>query len=200
MSVQHRETNETLIYSLDYPMLTESGQVKISDERIILQFPEKPTVSVEDSIKIPRNITLFIENNHCFSFDWVPMHTWTDFYRVKDMIEKCLQAYNNLTGNIGFSPHTFSSNPIRYHESITTNFTAKIFTLDCFEHLLDTCIQLSVLNTENNEKEIPLHFQMCIGKHIVFCTERDLKYVTQASDVHFIVQFILYKLLNFSLL
>ena len=200
MSVHQQEATETLMYSFDYPMLTESGQIKISDERIILQFPEKPTIHVGNSIKSTRNITLFIENSHCFSLDWVPMHTWTDYYRVKDMIEKCLQAYSNLTGNTYFSPHTFICNPIRYHESITTSFAANTFSLSCFEHLADTCIQLSAVNMENNEKEIPLHFQLCIGKHNIFCTERDLKYVTKASDVHFIVQFILHKLLNFSVL
>ena len=197
---QEEEATETLAYSFDYPMLTESGQVKISDKRIILQFPEKPTVYVKDSIKIPRNITLYIENSHCFSLDWIPMHTWTDYYRVKDMIEKSFQSYSTLTGNTCFSSHTFNCDSVKYHESITTGFTTNNFSLSCFEHTLDTCIQLSVVNRETNETEIPLHFQMCIGKHIVFCTERDLNCVTLASNVHFIVQFILQKLLNFSLL
>jgi hypothetical protein len=200
MVVNQQEATETLMYSFDYPMLTESGQVKITDECITLQFPEKPTIYVKDSVKIPKNVALFIENNHCFSLDWIPMHTWTDYYRVKDMIEKCLQAYCNLTGNTCFTPHTFVCNSSRYHESITTNFTTNNFSLSCFEHLAGTCIQLSVTEEINNDKEIPLHFQLCIGKHIVFSTERDLHCVTNTSNVHFIVQFILYKLLNISIL
>jgi hypothetical protein len=200
MAVEYQEATETLTYSFDYPMLTESGQVKISDNCIILQFPEKPTIHVKDSIKIPRNITLYIENSHCFSLDWIPMHTWTDYYRVKDMIEKCFQTYSNLTGNTGFSPHTFNCSSVKYHESITTGFITSNFSLTCFEHILNTCIQLSVVKRENNENEVPLHFQMCIGKHIVFCTKRDLNCVTSAATVHFIVQFILQKLLNFSIL
>jgi hypothetical protein len=200
MAIEKHEATETLLYSFDYPMVTESGAVKISDNLVILQFPEKPTVYVKDSIKVLRNITLYIENSHCFSLDWIPMHTWTDYYRVKDMIEKCLQSYNNLIGKTYFSPHTFLCNPIRYHESLTTGFTTNTFSLSCFEHTLDTCIQLSVVNKECNKKEIPLHFQMYIGKHVVFCTERDLNCVTQAENVHFIVQFILQKMLNFSLL
>jgi hypothetical protein len=200
MAIEKQEATETLLYNFDYPMVTESGAVKISDNHVILQFPEKPTVYVEDSIKVLRNITLYIENSHCFSLDWIPMHTWTDYYRVKDMIEKCLQSYSNLIGKTNFLPHTFLCNPIRYHESLTTGFTNNTFSLSCFEHTLDTCIQLSVNNKEYDEKEIPLHFQICIGKHVVFCTERDLKCVTQARNVHFIVQFILQKLLNFSLL
>jgi len=200
MAVEQQESTEMLMYSFDYPMLKESGQVKISDKIVILQFPEKPTIYVENSIKIRRNITLYIENSHCFSLDWIPMHTCMDYYRVKDMFEKCLQAYSSLTGNTNFSPHTFDCSPAKYYESVTTSFTPDTFSLSSFEHLLDTCIQLSVVNTESNEKETPLHFQLCIGKHIVFCTDRDLKCVTQASNVHFIVQFILYKLLSLFLL
>jgi hypothetical protein len=200
MAVEQQEATETLMYNFDYPALKESGQLKIGDNCIILQFPEKPTIYVEDSIKIRQNITLYMDNKHCFSLDWIPMHTWIDYYRVKDMIEKCLQAYSNLTGNTCFSPHTFICSPVKYYESVTTNFTANTFSLSSFEHLLDTCIQLSLVDTENNEKETPLHFQLCIGKHIVFCTERDLKCVTQASNVHFIVQFILHKILSVFLL
>jgi hypothetical protein len=199
MAVEQQESTEMLIYNFDYPMLKESGQVKISDKIVVLQFPEKPTIYVEGSIKIRRNITLYIENSHCFSFDWIPMHSWMDYCRVKDMFEKALQAYSNLTGNTNFSPHTFNCSPEKYYESVTTSFTANTFSLSYFEHLLDTCIQLSVVNTECNEKETPLHFQLCIGKHIGFCTERDLKCVNQASNVHFIVQFILHKLFSISL-
>ncbi len=199
MVVKQQEATETLMYTFDYPMLTESGQVKITDECITLQCPEKPTVYVKDSVKIPKNVTLFIENSHCLSLDWIPVHTWTDYFRVKDMIEKCLQSYCNLTGNTCFTPHTFV-NSSGYHESITTNFSTDNFSLSCFEHLTDTCIQLSVAEEINDDKETPLHFQLCIGKHIVFSTERDLHCVTNASNVHFIVQFILFKLLNISIL
>ena len=200
MNGEQEEASETVQYSFDYPKLSESGLIKINNKQIILQFPEKPTVYVKDSIKIPQNITLYIDNSHCFSLDWIPMHTWTDYCRVKDMIDKSLQAYSFLTGKTNFSPHTFLCNSVKYYEPITTSFTkSDSFSLSCFEHIVDTCIQISVAKTDNNEKEIPIHFQMCIGKHVIFCTDRDLHCVSKASNVHFIVQFILYKLLNFSI-
>ncbi len=67
---------------------------------------------------------------------------------------------------------------------------------------LELTFKLFDLNSNGyiDEKEIPLHFQLCIGKHVVFCTERDLKCVDKAKDVHFIVQFILQKMLNISFL
>jgi hypothetical protein len=45
------EAKETLLYNFDYPMITESGTVQICDNLITLQFPEKPTVHVNESIK-----------------------------------------------------------------------------------------------------------------------------------------------------
>ena len=49
------EAKETLLYNFDYPTITESGTVQICDNLITLQFPEKPTVHVNESIKIPVN-------------------------------------------------------------------------------------------------------------------------------------------------
>jgi len=201
MATEKQEATETLLYNFEYPMITECGAVKITDHHVFLQFPEKPTVHVEHAVKLRRNITLYVENGQCFSLDWIPIQTVTDFFRVKEMIEKCLQSYSYLLDNkTHFSPHTFSVNPINYYESLTTGFTTNSFSLSCFEHTVDTCIQLSVINKECDKKEIPLHFQLCIGKHVVFCTERDLKCVDKAKDVHFIVQFILQKMLNISFL
>lgn len=198
MAIQ-QETTETLLYNFDFPMLTESGSVLIADNQIILNFPEKPTISVKDSIKIPQNINVFLENNLRFSFNWIPMHTWADYYRARDMLETCLQSYSYLTGNVNFSPHTFISNPSKCHDSIITNLTIpNSFSINCLEQSYDTCIQLFLQNTtENCEKNEPIHFQICIGKNLIFCTHRDLNLVTHAKHVHFIVQFILYKLLNY---
>jgi hypothetical protein len=193
-----QEATETLTYAFDFPLVTESGSVRISDSQIVLQFPEKPSTYVK-SIKIPQNINVFIENDLRFSLEWIPIHTWSDYMRTRDMLEKTLQSYQFLTeDDAPFSPHTYSWNPIRWPTSTTTSLTKPgSFSLDCFVNSYDTCLQLCLLNTENNEKETPLHFQLCIGKNIVFCTQRDLHSVPFAGHVHFIVKFILYKLLNY---
>ena len=196
--VSREEATETIFYSFDFPLLTESGLIQINDSQINLIFPEKPTVHVNDSIRVEKNIDVFVDNNLRFSLNWIPMHTWSDYLRVRDMFEKCLQSYSYLTGNNYFTPHTFLWNPAKNYESLTTNFMkANSFSINCFEHGHDTCIQLQLLNKEKCEKYLPLHFQLCIGKNIVFCTQRDLDYVTHTEHVHFIVQFILYKILNF---
>ncbi len=154
MDTEQQKSSETLLYNFDYPMVTECGAVKITADRVILQFPEKPTVYVENSVTLRRNVTLRIENFPGFSIDRIPIHTGTDFFRVKEMIEKCLQSYSYLLDNkTHFSPHTFSVNPINYYESLTTGFTTNSFSLSCFEHTVDTCIQLSVINKECDKKE-----------------------------------------------
>ncbi len=49
MDTEQQKSSETLLYNFDYPMVTECGAVKITADRVILQFPEKPTVYVENS-------------------------------------------------------------------------------------------------------------------------------------------------------
>ncbi len=88
MATEKQEATETLLYNFEYPMITECGAVKITDHHVFLQFPEKPTVHVEHAVKLRRNITLYVENGQCFSLDWLPIQTVTDFFRVKEMIEK----------------------------------------------------------------------------------------------------------------
>jgi hypothetical protein len=187
------EAKETLLYNFDYPTITESGTVQICDNLITLQFPEKPTVHVNESIKIPVNFNVFIANHQHFSLDWIPIHTWYDYHRAKDMFHKCFDAYSHLINNLNFTPHTFE--PVRSYNSLNTSFSKPDeFNLNCFEDSRDTCIELSCFYKESGQKETPLHFQLCFGKNVVFCTQRDLTHVRYAANVHFIVQFILYKL------
>ena len=136
----------------------------------ILQFSEKPTDYVENSVTRRRNITLYIENFPVFSIDQILIHTGRDFYRVKEMIEKCLQSYSYLISKTYFSPHSDWFNSIKYYKTLSTEFfTSNTFHFSCFEHTFIPCIsELSVINKERDEKEIPLHFQLCIGKHVVF--------------------------------
>jgi hypothetical protein len=201
MNDQHQEASETLLYTFDLPILTDGGSIQITDTGVILQFPEIPTTHVEDSIKVPQNINVFIENHLRISLAWISIHTWADYYRVKDMFDKCLQSYSYLINNAGFTPHTFLSNSARSYEcmtyeSVNSSFLKpNEFHLTCFEHMYDTCIQLSLFNSsETKEKEIPLHFRICFGKNIVFCTQRDLLQVHSSANVHFLVQFILFKI------
>lgn len=114
--VSREEATETIFYSFDFPLLTESGSIQINDSQITLIFPEKPTVHVNDSIRVEKNIDVFVDNNLRFSLNWIPMHTWSDYLRVRDMFEKCLQSYSYLTGNNCFTPHTFLWNPAKNYE------------------------------------------------------------------------------------
>jgi len=201
MTEQHPEAVETLLYTFDLPILTESGSIHITDVGIILKFPEIPTTYIKESIKIPQNINVFIENHLRISLAWIPIHTWADYYRVQDMFKKCLESYSYLINNVDFKPHTFLSNPARSYECMTYESVNSSyqkpneFHLTCFEHIYDTCIQLNLSRTtESIDKDIPMHFQICFGKNIVFCTQRDLTHVRSSENVHFLVQFILYKI------
>ena len=99
MDTEQQEASETLLYNFDYPMITECGAVKITAIYI--------TVFRKTHSLCRRNITLYIENFPVFSIDQILIHTGRDFYRVKEMIEKCLQSYSYL-----ISKHIFHLTPI----------------------------------------------------------------------------------------
>jgi len=71
-----QEATETLLYTFDFPMLTESGSVKITNNQIVLLFPKKPTIYVRDSIKIPRNINDF----HSIGSQYIPGRIMFEFW------------------------------------------------------------------------------------------------------------------------
>ena len=43
--ISEQEATETLLYTFDFPMLTESGSVKIKNNQIVLLFPKKNQLS-----------------------------------------------------------------------------------------------------------------------------------------------------------
>jgi len=60
-------------------------------------------------------------------------------------------------------------------------------------------IQLTIPENSKSVTDLPLNVQICIGKNIVFCAQRDLSSLSQ-SDISFIIQFILYKLIKYWLI
>ena len=54
---------------------------------------EKKTLlySMRRALSLHALLTVYFENFPVFSIDQILIHTGRDFYRVKEMIEKCLQ-------------------------------------------------------------------------------------------------------------
>ncbi len=139
------EAFEKLFYAFDFPSLTENGWIDISDNSIVLTFPEKPTVYVKDAYDIIQNSQLFVNNQLVFAIDWLPIYTLLDFLRVKDMLEKCLQSYTNLIGEKVFVPHTYLWAPNKIFNSAVTNFSkGDDFILYCYEDPNTSQIQLTL--------------------------------------------------------
>ena len=192
------EAFEKLFYAFDFPSLTENGWIDISDNSIVLTFPEKPTVYVKDAYDIIQNSQLFVNNQLVFAIDWLPIYTLLDFLRVKDMLEKCLQSYTNLIGEKVFVPHTYLWAPNKIFNSAVTNFSkGDDFILYCYEDPNTSQIQLTLPESTDCNTDISINFQICIGKNIVFCAQRDLSSLSKINDIHFILQFILYKLIKY---
>jgi hypothetical protein len=191
------EASEKLLYTFDFPSLEENGWLEISETSIVLTFPERPNVYVKEAVDISQNSQLFLNNQIVFALNWIPMYTITDFYRVKDLLEKCLHSYTRSIGKEHFIPHIYPWAPIKIYSSAITNFQKeKDFILYCYEDLNTSQIQLTIPENSKSVTDLPLNVQICIGKNIVFCAQRDLSSLSQ-SDISFIIQFILYKLIKY---
>ena len=192
------EASEKLFYNFDYPLLAEDGWIEISDTSIVLTFPEKPNVHVNDAYDINQNSQLFVNNQMVFALDWLPIYTVLDYFRVKDMLEKCLQSYSHLINTDNFVPHKYCWNPTKMFTSAVTNYhKGDDFILYCYEDSNMSSIQLTLPENDKCNTEVTLNVQICIGKNIVFCAQRDLSSLSNENDIHYILQFILYKLLKY---
>ena len=191
------EAFEKLFYHFDFPQLTDNGWIDISDTSIVLTFPEKPTVYVKDAYDIVQNSQLFLNNQLLFAIDWLPIYTYFDYLRVKDMLEKCLQSYTNLIGERVFTPHTYLWTPNKIFNSTITNVSkGDDYILYCYEDPNTSQVQLTIPESSECHTEVSINFQICIGKNIVFCAQRDLSALNE-NDINFILQFILYKLIKY---
>jgi hypothetical protein len=192
------EAFEKLSYNFDFPLLTDNGWIEISDTSIVLTFPEKPTVYVKDAYDIVQNSQLFLNNQLVFAIDWLPIYTHLDYLRVKDMLEKCLQSYTNLIGEKVFVPHTYLWTPNKIFNSTITNVgKGDDFILYCYEDPNTSQIQLTLPENSEYHTEVSINVQICVGKNIVFCAQRDLASLSKEIDINFILQFILYKLIKY---
>lgn len=183
-------SSEKYAYRFDNPNI-ELGYVTISENNVILTFPEK----VEDEIyihnTINQNVMLHLDNQILFDYNWLPICTINDHLKCKDMLYKCYQEFM-LMSHCTYRTSAYVSP--RYYESLVTTFNNQNFNIYCLENMFQTSIQLEIKEEEEDENQSPIQFQIYCGKKLVFCSSM----LTLNKDaVHFIVVFILYKLLKY---
>jgi hypothetical protein len=205
---------EKFTYNFEFPNQTQPGYVHVENDKIVLLFPE-PSSTYVPKYPHTQTVQFFLNRQVVFDYQWLPIYSLNDFYRVKDMIAKSFQEYSNKTYKNNFlAPKTICCNT-KYFEEMFTICETKHFYLSCIEDVYTSSIILDLkaisklfptLNSNSNSNSNPMpfsesnlnpmHVQIFIGSNLIFSTHRDLLPFLDTSMIHFVTQFILYKLLK----
>jgi hypothetical protein len=192
-----QNSSEKFIYHFDYPNLIESGYVNILENKIIILFPEKKfdNVQQKECYLSYQDVLLFINKQLKFSYSWLPIYTINDFYRIKDMLCKCLIEFRKNTNLI----HNFENYYYpKYYNEVVTEIKNDFFQINCFENKWTTTIEIDFQNNENKkfklDDTLPI-LEIYIGKNLVF-SSNDYNCLCK-TDVFFLLDFILHKMLKY---
>ena len=187
--------SERFMYYFDYPGLCESGYVETSPNKITIKFPEKKNVTLKNEFCCNQDVMMFINNQQLFAYQWLPLYTLQDFYKVKDIFNRCYFEYSKLTNWNHFeNAYYFSTN----HNDKITSYNKQSFKLSCFENLYCTSIDIFIpITTTKNTYFSSIEVQIYIGTNLIFSNKRDFKNMLFVHDVYFLTNFILNKLNKF---
>lgn len=206
----HRQTNddfffisEKFTYSFDFPNQSQVGYVESQNNRILIIFPEQWNFNHVQTFPYTQKVQLILNNKRCLSYDWLPIYSVNDFFRVKDMFSKSFLEYVNKTEQNQFMLHKKAFAHAKQFSEQFTVCETKYFVINCIEDAYNSSISvnfkldnlpLSHLSPCSTE---PVHVQIVIGGNLVFCTQRDiLKSVGCVRAMTFLTQFILHKLIK----
>lgn len=182
---------EKYTYYFDFPSLSDSGYVEISNNTITILFPEQPSSYSQNKHYNSRSLQLQVNNQLVFSNQWIPTYTFDDCLRIKDMFYK---AYKEI---VAHAPTNYQGCPYIPPDETTMSYNKKSFYLYCSEtrHSTTVCLDLKTKKSETISLQQPVHdLNIWIGNNLVFCSKTLLEALAH-NDVHFIISFILYKLI-----
>ncbi len=187
-------TVEKHIYRFDDPLLTESGFVQIFNKgqnlnRIVLHFPERSNqTDYLSENKLNSSLHLFVNKQLLFSFNYLPILTWTDFQRSQAMFYK---AFIDISSGSFASTHRTQLN-----EDIVFGAEHSQFTLTCCENINSTVIEVNLEpGQEPNVFDHPCFFQLQLGNYTLFCSQKNLPGLSLYHQ-RYIVAFILQKIVR----
>ena len=187
--------SEKLLYNFDFPALKDTGYVEMNEKKIVLFFPEKSNNYVKDCITLHKKFQFHINDNLVFCSEWMPLYSLHDYWRYKDMVDKCLHSYTYLSEQNFHSLHTYICREFNLYDTIVTDVKKQAYSVYCLEDNYNTSVQLTLIHKEKTIEPNPLQFQLYIGNNLNFCTERDFNCLTN-NNVYFIVNFFLSKLVK----
>lgn len=186
---------EKYTYYFEFPSLTDSGYVEISNQTLTVLFPEQPeSYSSQHKHYNSRSTQLQVNNQLVFCNQWIPTYTFDDCLRIKDMFYK---AYKEVVMQDHSVAHYQGCQYIQQDET-TMSYNTHSFYLYSSETRYSTTICLNLKTNAKkttNEHKFPVNYlQIYVGNNLVFCSKTLLNSF-QCNDIQFIISFILYKLI-----
>jgi hypothetical protein len=202
-----KNISEKFIYYFDYPHLTESGYVEVKKNKIILLFPEKKNFTALNAVKYNQTVNVYLNKEPRFSYEWLPIYSSSDFYKIKDMLYKTYYEFKNLANIL----HNENFYPM-YVNEILTEHNSDNYNITCFEASNNISFEINIKKKQkNNESDLYIKknesfldpqikhiiLQIFIGKNLIFCSKRDLlHHDIPVNDVHFIIELLLLKIIR----
>lgn len=177
-------------YNFDSPLLSESGMLRIEPNLVMVRFPDKKNHLFKDAFSYNQNVSLIVNNQTKFSYQWLPIFTYYDFFRIKDILFKAFKEYIYL---LNYDYYNISQ-IYKYYDEYVTHYKNKFYQLDCFENNFVTTIELN-FETLNCHNQVPINFQMFIGTNMIFCLQRDLGSLP-LSEIYCLAVFLLEKMIK----
>ena len=193
----NEEASAKYFYHFDSPTLMESGYVKISERIITLFIPNKKNSPNDNIIMQTQNVSLFINNQQAFSYQWLPITSLNDLYKIKDMLNRCYNVFTQLS-EWQYYDHSLQPEPYRYYNEIVTKDQNKYYSIECFENMYNTSINVNTTTTiyKCNSTGNDIKFNIFIGDNLIFCSVRDFKNMP-LQYMYSLLNLIMYKLIKY---
>lgn len=183
------ESSEKFSYHFDNPLLKESGYIQIFEKRIEVLFPEQ----IEKSQLYVPVRQFYINKQLVFHTNWLAITTSMDLVKCQDILYRLYCEYIRVIYWHAPGSHATS----KFYNESSSLYNNSLYSLSCYENCTTTSIELDLKMHgyyDTTEQNKPFHVQLYIGPHRVFCSETHLSNL-DAESVHFILSYVLYKLI-----
>lgn len=182
------------LYDFDVPTASSFGSVEIFVNKIVVIFPE-----TQDSQVCHQNVSLYVNHQLNFSNQWMPMSSYHDFYKLKDMLTLCYLEF--LTKSNYYSHFEHHGYKPGYYTNLVTTFDNEWVSIQCFEDMYNTCLEINckppmTTTTTTNENNI-VDIEIYIGSHKIISGHDIYKNLNSVDQYNFVMDVILNKIIKF---
>jgi len=156
-------------YHFDYPGIEEAGYVEITPKTIKILFPEKK--EKVQSVQCKKNVLVFIDTQLRFSLEWLPIYSFDDFCKAKDMLTVCLYEYNYMYNYPNYLVNLLCANVSQYYNGTMTEYSDNLFKIQCYDDCYNTNIEIFSKCKFKQTYNTTFDVQFFIGGNKIFSTQ-----------------------------